>query len=57
MSVSHDLIPIVLKHYNGPHDFINYITDLYSKLSGKKIVLLCPLGSKGDCFKAIRSVL
>ena len=33
-SVSHQLIPITLKHYNVPDDVINYITDLYSKLNG-----------------------
>ena len=36
-SVSHDLIPIVLKYYNIPENIIEYIVDLYSKLQGKVI--------------------
>ena len=34
-SVSHDLIPICLKHYNIPAQEITYIVNLYSKLQGK----------------------
>ena len=34
-SVSHDLIPICLKHYHIPAHEIAYIVDLYSKLKGK----------------------
>ena len=33
-SVSHTLIPFVLKHYNVPENVIKYVEDLYSKLSG-----------------------
>ena len=36
-SVSHDLIPIVLRYYNIPENIIEYIVDLYSKLQGKVI--------------------
>ena len=36
-SVSHDLIPIVLAHYNTPQIIIDYIMDLYSKLEGKVV--------------------
>ena len=36
-SVSHDLIPIVLNHYNIPQNIINYIMDLYSKLEGRVV--------------------
>ena len=34
-SVSHDLIPICLQHYNVPEEEIAYIVDLYNKLPGK----------------------
>ena len=36
-SISHDLIPIALKHYNVPDDVTDYITSLYSKLKGKVV--------------------
>ena len=36
-SVSHDLIPLVLKHYNLPPDIINYINNIYSKLQGRVV--------------------
>ena len=36
-SVSHDLIPIVLAHYNLPENIVDYIIDLYSKLEGKVV--------------------
>ena len=36
-SVSRDLIPIVLNHYNIPENIIKYIADLYFKLQGKMI--------------------
>ena len=34
-SVSHELIPICLEHYNIPAQEITYIVNLYSKLQGK----------------------
>ena len=36
-SVSHDLIPIVLAHYQVPQNIIDYIMDLYSKLEGRVV--------------------
>ena len=36
-SISHELIPIALKHYNVPEDVITYIVDLYSQLNGKVV--------------------
>ena len=38
-SVSHELIPIVLTHYNVPQNIIDYIMDLYSKHEGKLVTL------------------
>lgn len=36
-SVSHMLIPHVLKHYNLPPQIISYINDIYSKLEGRVV--------------------
>ena len=36
-SVSHELIPLVLAHYNLPENIIHYIVDLYSKLEGRVV--------------------
>ena len=36
-SISHLLIPFVMKHYNIPTKVINYISNLYSKLKGKVV--------------------
>ena len=34
-SVSHQVIPITMAHYNNPSQIINYITNLYSNLQGR----------------------
>ena len=36
-SVSHELIPLVLQHYNLPQNIISYIMNIYSKLQGRVV--------------------
>ena len=36
-SLSHVLIPHVLRHYNIPNEIVNYISHIYSKLKGRVV--------------------